>query len=172
MNILDIIILALLIFSFAKGFVKGFFVEIASLLALILGIYGAMHFSYFISDVLKEYVSWQENYISLASFAITFIIIVVAITMSGKALTKIADFAALGLINKVLGGVFSFLKSIIVLSVLLFFFHKINGSVSLVKQQTLNNSILYNPIKKVVPTIFPNLFEKYLENEKITDSII
>lgn len=172
MNVLDIIILALLVFSFAKGFMRGFFVEIASLLALILGIYGAIHFSYFISDVLKEYVSWQENYMSLASFAITFIIIVVAITMSGKALTKVADFAALGFINKAFGGVFSLLKSVLILSVLLFFFHKINVSVSLVKKETLNNSMLYKPIKEIVPTIFPSLYEEYLENEKITDSII
>ncbi len=163
MNIIDIIITALLIFAFAKGFTKGLFVEVASLLALILGIYGAIHFSFLVSDILVDFVSWEENYISLASFAITFIIIVVAITISGKALTKIADFAALGLVNKILGGVFSLMKSLLILSILLFFFHKINTKIRLVKKDTLNSSILYNPVKEVVPTIFPTLFEEVEE---------
>lgn len=172
MNIIDIILTALLIFAFAKGFMKGFFVEVASLLALILGIYGAIHFSYLVADILNDYVSWQENYISLTSFAITFIIIVILITMSGKALTKIADFAALGLINKVLGGVFSLLKSLIILSVLLLFFHKINNTIALVDKEKLENSILYTPVKEIVPMIFPDLFEEYLSDDNIKDTLI
>ena len=92
--------------------------------------------------------------------------------MSGKALTKIADFAALGFVNKLFGGVFSLARSLLILSVLLFFFHKINSTISLVKKDTLESSILYYPIKSVVPTLFPSLFEEYLENGKITDQVI
>ncbi|WP_439128952.1 CvpA family protein, partial [Polaribacter sp.] len=75
MNIFDIIIAALLIFGFVRGIMKGFFVEVASLVALIGGVYGAIHFSYFLGDFLKESLSWSEEYISLAAFAGTFIII-------------------------------------------------------------------------------------------------
>lgn len=172
MSIVDIIIAALLIFAFIKGFSKGLFVEVASLLALILGIYGAIHFSHFAADLLKQYVSWSENYISLTSFAVTFIAIVVAITSAGKALTKIADFASLGFINKLLGGVFSLVKSVLILSVILFFFHKINNKIGIVGKETLSDSVLYYPVKDAVPNIFPSLFEEYLNNEKITREII
>ena len=44
---------------------------------------------------LEERVDWDENYISLTAFAITFIAIVIAVSFLGKVLTKMADFAML-----------------------------------------------------------------------------
>ena len=54
MSTLDIILAALLLFGLVKGFMKGLFVEITSLVALVLGLYGAIHFSYFMADFLKD----------------------------------------------------------------------------------------------------------------------
>ncbi|MCB0383139.1 MAG: CvpA family protein, partial [Psychroserpens sp.] len=47
MAIIDIILGALLLFGLIRGFLKGLFVEVASLVALIAGVYGAIHFSNF-----------------------------------------------------------------------------------------------------------------------------
>ncbi|MCL7762130.1 CvpA family protein [Polaribacter sp. Z014] len=160
MNIFDIIIASLLLFGFVRGLLKGLFVEIASLVALIVGVYGAIHFSYFASDFLKEYVSWKPEYISLASFAITFVIIIVVIALLGKALTKIADFASLGIINKILGGVFGALKIGLILSVVFIFFGKMNDTIPFIEKETLKESILYGPVKKVAPTIFPSIIKE------------
>ncbi|MDG2151371.1 MAG: CvpA family protein [Polaribacter sp.] len=157
MNIFDIIITALLLFGFVRGLVKGLFVEVASLAALIGGVYGAIHFSYLISNFLKEYVTWNTEYISLAAFAITFIVIIVVISLLGKALTKIANFASLGIINKILGGVFGVLKIGLILSVVFIFFGKMNDTIPFIEKQTLEESILYSPVKKIAPTIFPSI---------------
>ena len=157
MNIFDIIITALLLFGFVRGLVKGLFVEVASLAALIGGVYGAIHFSYLISNFLKEYVTWNTEYISLAAFAITFILIIVVISLLGKALTKIANFASLGIINKILGGVFGVLKIGLILSVVFIFFGKMNDTIPFIEKQTLEESILYSPVKKIAPTIFPSI---------------
>ena len=135
MNVFDIVIAALLIFGFVRGVMKGLFVEVASLAALIGGVYGAIHFSYFIGDFLKEAVSWSQEYISLAAFAGTFIIIIVTISLLGKMLTKLADFAALGIINKILGGVFGAIKIGLILSVVFIFFGKMNDTIPFVKMQ-------------------------------------
>ena len=89
---------------------KGLFVEVASIAALILGVYGAIHFSDFAASFLMERVDWNENYVNITAFAITFIAIVIVIALAGKALTKIADFASLGILNKLLGGLFGALK--------------------------------------------------------------
>lgn len=160
MNIFDIIIAALLLFGFVRGLMKGLFVEVASLVALIGGVYGAIHFSDFASDVLKEYVSWEQEYISLAAFAITFVIIIVVIALLGKALTKLADFAALGIINKILGGVFGALKIGLILSVIFIFFGKMNDTIPFIEKETLEASILYKPVKKIAPTIFPSIIKE------------
>jgi membrane protein required for colicin V production len=159
MNIFDIIIAALLIFGFVRGVMKGLFVEVASLVALIAGVYGAIHFSYFIGDILNEYVSWSEEYVSLTAFAGTFIVIIIVIAFLGKILTKLADFASLGVINKILGGVFGALKIGLILSVVFIFFGKINNTIPFIKKKTLEESILYKPVKKVAPTIFPSIIK-------------
>ena len=159
MNVFDIVIAALLIFGFVRGVIKGLFVEVASLAALIGGVYGAIHFSYFIGDFLKEAFSWSQEYISLAAFAGTFIIIIVTISLLGKMLTKLADFAALGIINKILGGVFGAIKIGLILSVVFIFFGKMNDTIPFVKKETLDESILYAPVKKIAPTIFPSIIK-------------
>jgi len=165
MNTFDIIITALLLFGFVRGIMKGLFVEIASLVALVAGVYGAIHFSYFIGDWLKNSVTWDEKYISLAAFAGTFVVIIVVIALLGKILTKIADFASLGILNKILGGVFGALKIGLILSVVFIFFGKMNDTIPFVKQESLEESILYKPVKKIAPTIFPSII-KDDENEE------
>jgi len=165
MNIFDIVIAVILIIAFIRGFMKGFFVELASLIALIGGVYGAIHFSYFAANILKKYVEWSENYIALTAFAVTFIAIVIAVSSLGKVFTKMADFVALGLINKILGGVFALLKSVVILSVIFVFFARVNSTIPFVEKQTLDASILYAPVKEIVPTIFPAIIKEIDEKK-------
>lgn len=164
MNTFDIVITALLLFGFIRGIVKGLFVEVASLVALIAGVFGAIHFSYFVADALVEYVMWDEKYITIVSFALTFAIIVIAIALIGKLLTKIANFAALGLLNKLLGGVFGALKIGLILSVVLLVFNKLNNNIPFISDEQKENAILYEPIKNLAPMLFPN-FLKVVEDE-------
>ena len=44
MNYIDIIIIAILIWSVFRGFKNGLFIEIASIAALVFGIWGAIRF--------------------------------------------------------------------------------------------------------------------------------
>lgn len=92
MEVIDIILAIILLYGFVKGIIKGLFVEVASLIALIAGIYGAIHFSFYAKNFLNAYVNWEPKYISLTAFAITFVAIVIAISFAGKILTKIARF--------------------------------------------------------------------------------
>ena len=76
MGVFDIILAALLLFGLVRGFMKGLFVEVASILALVAGIYGAIHFSNFAADFLQSRFDWNEKAINITAFAITFVIIV------------------------------------------------------------------------------------------------
>lgn len=168
MSIIDIILAALLLFGFIRGLFKGLFVEIASLLALVLGIYGAIHFSYFAADLLESKVDWNEKTINIVAFAITFVIIVLVISLAGKALTKLADFAALGILNKLLGGVFGALKIGLILSVLLIVFNKLNNALPFMEEDDLEESVLYEPVKSLAPMLFPNIIKSELDDEEET----
>ena len=61
MTVIDIVLGALLLFGLIRGLTKGLFVEVASLLALIVGVYGAIHFSYFTTEYLESRVDWNEK---------------------------------------------------------------------------------------------------------------
>lgn len=163
MSIIDIILAALLLFGFIRGLFKGLFVEVASLVALVLGVYGAIHFSGFAAGFLESKVDWNEKTINIVAFAITFVVIVLTIGLAGKALTKLADFAALGIINKLAGGVFGALKIGLILSVILIVFHKMNNTLPFMEKEDLEESMLYEPVKSLAPMIFPSLIKSETE---------
>ncbi|MEJ4088507.1 CvpA family protein [Galbibacter orientalis] len=154
MNYIDIVLGGLIIFGIVRGFMKGLFIEVASLVALILGIYGAIHFSYFVGDFLQEKVDWEQKYVSLTAFAITFIIIILAVSLIGKLLTKIANLAALGLLNRFFGAAFGGLKIIVILGAILIFIDRTNQTIEFIKQETIDSSATYKPVKEIGGFVF------------------
>jgi membrane protein required for colicin V production len=161
MNFIDIVFAILLGYALYKGLKNGLFVELASLLALVLGIYIALQFSGFAQSIIDYYVSWDEKYIQITAFALTFIAVIVFIHLSAKLLTKITDFAYLGWVNKLAGAGFSMIKTILALSVVILIFEKMNINNSIVKQETLDASIFYNPTKTIAAYIYPKVEELY-----------
>jgi membrane protein required for colicin V production len=171
MTVIDIVLGALLLFGLIRGLTKGLFVEVASLLALIVGVYGAIHFSYFTTEYLESRVDWNEKYINIASFAITFIIIVFTISLAGRALTKLADFAALGMLNKLLGGIFGLLKIGLILSIVLMVFTNMNKTIPFVEDDDIENSVLYEHVRSLAPMIFPSIIKEEDAAEETSNAI-
>ena len=165
MNYIDIILGIFLLLGLVRGFMNGFFVELASLIAMVAAIYGAIHFSHFAVSFLVDKVDWEENTINLAAFAITFIIIIIVVSLAGKLLTKLANVIALGIVNKILGAAFGFLKMAFLVSVVILFFKAINSENNLVEQETLDNSILYAPVAKLAPLFLPSLLKEAKERD-------
>ena len=161
MGFLDIILGVLLAFAFYKGLKNGLFVELASLVSLLAGIYFAVKFSSFIRDILMGYVKWNPNTIQVVAFILTFIAVVVLVTILGKFLTGIADFAFLGWLNKLGGGFFRVLKTILIISIVFAVFEKINYHNYLAKKETLDKSIFFNPIQKIAGFVFPSIEKWY-----------
>ncbi|WP_459210341.1 CvpA family protein [Aquimarina rhabdastrellae] len=168
MNYIDIILGILLLWGLIRGVSKGLLVSLASLLALIAGVYFAVHFSHIVADYLSNHVQWNENTLKLSAFAITFIIVVIGITLIGKILTKIADFAALGILNKLLGGVFGVLKIAFILSAFMMLFDAGNKHLEIIPQDTIDESMLYPHIQVIAPAILPNIIEE-VKKEKATE---
>lgn len=169
MSVLDIVLASLLLFGLVRGFMKGLFVEVASLVALVAGVYGAIHFSNYAATFIDENSQWNEKTVNITAFAITFVIIVLVIALAGKALTKLADFAALGILNKILGGIFGALKIGLILSVILIVFDSLNSTLPFTDEKSLEDSILYEPIKSFAPSIFPSILNKKDIKEVIED---
>jgi membrane protein required for colicin V production len=141
---------------------------LASLVALVVGIFVAIKFSYIVRSILENNVSWSPKYIEITAFGITFLGVVIAIHLLAKTFTKLADFAYLGWLNKLAGAGFSILKTVLALSILINLFQKVNVNNLIVKQETLDDSIFYNPIQEVSKFIYPTMEEWYNEFKKKT----
>ncbi len=169
MSTIDIVLGAFLVFGLVRGFMKGLFVEIASLIAIIAGVYGAMHFSHFVGEKLGNNVDWDEKYVNVAAFAITFFVIILLVALAGKAFTKLADFASLGILNKILGAIFGTLKIGFILSVLLIIFSHTNNTIEFITPEKLEQSVLYKPVKGFASMVFPNIIK---QEEELREELI
>jgi membrane protein required for colicin V production len=163
---IDFILGGLLLYGLIKGLWKGLLAEMAGLVSLLLGLFVAVKFSGFTAKLLEGHVSWNPKYIAITAFAITFIAVVAGVILLGKVATKLASFAALGWVNRLFGGIFGFLKMVLILSVSLNFFLKINSNNTFAEQKTLDKSLFFYPILKVSNTIFPVLEEWFAEFRK------
>ncbi|WP_024979797.1 CvpA family protein [Flavobacterium succinicans] len=165
MTFFDLLIGGLLAYALFKGIQNGLFAELASLVSLVIGIYIAVKFSAIMASLISSIVHWNPYTIKTVAFVLTFIVVVVGIYMLSKFFTGLADFAYLGWINKVGGGVFRVLKAILIISIFLTLFEKINYHNFLAKKETLDKSLFFNPIQKTADFLFPSL-EKLYEKAK------
>ncbi len=166
MSFLDVVLGSLLAFGLYKGIRNGLFVELASFVSLLLGIYIAIKFSSFATKVLSGFVNWNPKTIQIIAFLLTFLIVIIGISLAAKFLTKIASFAYLGWINKLGGGGFRLLKTVLIVSVFLNLFEKINFNNTFAKKETLDKSLFYHPIQKTAGFVFPSIEKWYEELKK------
>ena len=159
MSWLDAIIVVILILSLVMGFINGFVKEVASLAALILGIWGAIKFSTFTAGKLYDYFDMTGHYVGIIAFIITFGIIVVIINFIGILADKVINAAALGFINRILGIVFGLLKSVLIMSVFFVVLNAIDARKSFLPKKTIEESKFYNPISDIATAIFPIIGE-------------
>jgi len=167
MNFLDVIFIIPIIWFAYQGFKRGLIIELASLLALILGIYAALYFSGYAANLLINNLDMGSKYIPVISFILTFIAVVVIVFFIGKILEKLVNMVALGFLNKLAGGFFGILKAAVVISIVLLIINHFNDD--LISQQRKKNSFLYGSIAWIAPFLWQNLEEFNLDDSKIDE---
>lgn len=160
MNYLDALLVLPLIWGGFKGFRNGFIVEMASLLALVGCIFGAIKLSPLISDLFKRHLEWSENAIKILSILVTMILIVCLVYLVAKLVENLVKAMSLGVVNKIFGIITGMLKYLIVLSGLLFFINRFNSHYPVLNEQLIEKSILYKPVSELLPMIYPSVKEK------------
>jgi len=167
MNYIDLILGIILIIAAFQGFRQGFIVELASLAALVLGIWGAIRFSDWTADFITDITGYHSEYLSTIAFVVTFIAIVILVHILGKVLDTTVKAVALGFLNRLAGIIFGVLKTAVILSILLLLFEPIDENVHLLPTRQKAESKIYEPMKQLVPTLFP--FIKLWDTDKGDD---
>jgi membrane protein required for colicin V production len=162
--IFDIIFAILLIWGAYKGITKGFVKQLASLAALVIGIWGAYKFSGFTSEVLFKHS--DNQYIPIISFSITFIAIIVLVNLLGKLLDTLLKSISVNIFNRIVGGVFGVAMFAFIISIVLMVVNRINEQIQFLPEEKQKESVLYVPLSQFAPKIFP-----YLKFEKLQDTL-
>lgn len=176
MTALDIVLTVFLVIGLVQGIKNGFFVELASLVSMLLGIFIAIKFSYVMKSWLeKHYTDWNPKVVQVAAFALTFLFVIIAVSLLAKFFTSVANFAALGIFNRILGGIFGLLKTILTVSILLNLLLKVNWHESIISKESREKSVLFKPVRETSMAIYPSIEQWFsafkqdgfkLENEK------
>ncbi|MFT5667942.1 MAG: membrane protein required for colicin V production [Vicingaceae bacterium] len=160
MSQIDIIFIIPLLWGAVMGFKKGLVLELASLVGLILGIYGAIKFSDYTAEKLAQYADITQEWSGLISFLVTFIAIVFGVFLLAKILNKALKLVALGTVNRILGLLFGTLKFALIVSIGLYFFENMNRKFEFVEKDFAKESMLYEPIK-LATAPFKELMEDF-----------
>ncbi len=155
MNTLDIILAVPLLYGLYKGFTRGLIIEIASLVGLILGIYGGVHFSHKTAAILGEHIDLTGNAMQLAAFIVTFLVILGGVYFLAKMLEKVVNLVAMKFINKLSGAGFGLLKMGIIISVCLIVVEALDQRWQFIPTRLKAESYLYSPTASVAPLIVP-----------------
>jgi membrane protein required for colicin V production len=116
--IIDIIIGVALIASIVTGIVRGFAKEISVLAGLIFGLYIASQ-KYLALEKYLFHSSPVSTTYKVISFIIIFIIVFIVFLLLGLLLRKIIQLIMLGWLDKILGGIFGFIKGLIIIWLIL-----------------------------------------------------
>ncbi len=164
MNTIDLVFAILLLWSAYRGYTKGFIVQLATLAALLLGTLGAFLFSDITSSLIIKKFEISGQSLPIISFAVTFVVIVIGVHLFAKMLNKLIDAIALGIVNRLLGVLFSVLKIAFIVSIILVLINKADNKYNFISSETKENSLLYKPLSNFAPMIFPHLnFDKIRE---------
>lgn len=114
MNLLDIAIIATILFLVIKGIFRGLIREIASLLGIILGIWLGNHFQPQMTNYLRTYLP-PTQFLPLISFGVIFAGILISCNFMGWILKMLAKKIFLSGVDRTLGAGFAFIKGIIII---------------------------------------------------------
>ena len=176
MNFLDIIFLVPLLFALYRGFKKGLIHMVASLLALILGIFGAMKLRPLFASMLESIFNVAPEHLNVIAFAVAFVTIVLAVHLVAFLVEKLVKAVALSLVNRVLGMAFGFLVTAFVISMILWPVNQVNQEKQIIKPERIEGSLLYKPLSAFAPAVFPYLkredWKQYVPRRKNEDNTV
>ena len=143
MNVLDVIVIICLGYGLIRGLIKGFIVEISGVIAIFFGVLGAFKFASLFTQFVFKYVALDPKIVQGICFLILFVGIIYGISLLAKMITKTLQIIALGLLNRIMGGLFGLIKWLVIISSLILVFYQIESVISLVPEAYIAESIAY-----------------------------
>ena len=169
MALFDILLVIPLIYGFVRGLYKGLINEIASIVSLVGGLILAFYFS---EDLYAELSTLVENpgiELRVISFIVVFVVVIIAINLLSRAITKAMNMIALGAINHILGAVFGVCKWFLVVLLMVYFLKGMQEEATIFQADTLSESFVYQRFAHYSEYL-DGYIEQVIGNDETADS--
>jgi len=157
MNWLDLVIIVCLVAGLIKGISEGFVKQAVSLIALILAVVFAGQISLPVRIFLMQHIGKgvSPQIITALCYIIAFVLIILIISLLGKIIDIAIKLTPAKPLNILLGGLFGIFIWTLSLSIVFNLFAVFDSNSTILTKQIQNKSILYQPIREVLPTAYP-----------------
>lgn len=148
--IIDAIFLVCLLIFLVRGYSKGVVVALFSVLAVLLGVVGALKLSGTVASMLFSGGEKGGRWVPFVSYMIVFILIVWLVRLGAKLIQRSFEAVSLGWINRLTGAVlYGFLISFIFSSILWLF-----NRMGVINPETQAASHVYPILEPLAPKVF------------------
>ena len=140
---LDIFIGIILIFALVRGLMNGFVKELASTIGFLLGLFVAATCYQTLGEYLTVDGSEVNMFTSIVAFLLLWIIVPIVFGLLATLITKALDLTALGIANRIGGGILSMAKYLVLLSCVL----NVMVSLNILNNERTEGSVMLEPVQ-------------------------
>lgn len=146
MNWIDLLIALPIIIGTYKGYRKGILFQASSLLIWIFGLYVSKILSPITRTILQELNLVGQKYLFISSIALNFLLLVLGVYLVRKLLERFLKLIWMNKVNKIIGGMFGFVKVFVFVSAAVFLLDKANNGIGLGLEEKFEKSLFFQEI--------------------------
>ena len=146
----DIVLILVILFGAYQGYKEGFLMALVSLVAILLGVLGGFKLMGYAMVFLADKFNVDDVVLPYIAFGVVFIIIVIVVSLSGRALKASIDQNFLGTMDQAAGAILGVLKAAFMTSVLIWIISSLKISL---KESWIDGSFLYPKIASFAPSL-------------------
>lgn len=173
MNALDAVLIIIIALFTIRGIFRGLITELIVLISLIAGFVLAFQFADSGIHVLQKYFPLlPQQAARVISFIVIFVAVNVVLRLLGRLLNKFASFVYLQSLNRIAGGVFALLKSVLIISIVFIILESIPFSAAIQKMIQVDKSVLYYPVRDFGLWLYQAIMAVLPGDLSVTDKIL
>lgn len=150
-NTIDFIVLVVLFVAVWRGWRQGLILQVCSLVSLFAGVWLAAKYGAEVGALL----SLGENVRLPGGFLVVLLVALVAVSLLGRLLKKVFEFAGFGLPDVLLGIGVSVVKYLLVLSLVFSAIERMDLGAELFTKKTMDASRCFRPVAAFSEWVFP-----------------
>ena len=172
MNWIDIVIIVPLLWALYRGWRSGIFIQVGMIAGLIAGI----ALTYFIGTAVTSWLNVTNPVGKIVTYITLSGVVLFLVVWIARMISEAFSAAGLGVVDRAGGSLFSLLKMVIIVSVVMTGLQWANKKWEMIPEQTLDQSALFYPAVGLTSYAFPfldlareKIDEWHVQDDKRTD---